>query len=130
MDSKLRALRRAIVDTETAARYVAASVQAGENTRERVLAAAGMGNEVAMLLEPDVEIYKLLALEDAFTLLTQEELNEATHLYKPFRIFDANSNKVSNLFFHERHYRGRNTQTELNWQCENVSAILLKLPEV
>lgn len=53
MDSRLRALKRAIVDTETAARYVAACVQAGENTRERVRLAACLRNPVALLLEPE-----------------------------------------------------------------------------
>lgn len=53
MDSRLRALKRAIVDTETAARYVAACVQAGENTRERVRLAACLRNEAALMLEPD-----------------------------------------------------------------------------
>lgn len=158
MDSRLRALKRAIVDDETAARFVAACVQAGENTRERVKIAACLGNPVALLLEPEPypESYMKMSknferyywIEQSIKLLTIEERAKAIARVSQklsYRLEDAhihtmlhevynlsNSDTIADFFSAFRSFGVTSSPTydsEVDAECEILSHILLQLPE-
>lgn len=141
MDSRLRALKRAIVDNETAARYVAACVQAGENTRARVRIASCLNNEVAQMLENKEELegeygaarheYVNIALQ----MLDDEERQEVRTVLLGDRYRDR---PLALALSRDRNYASeseeeaafRHYQDTLHYQMAVISAILLKLPEI
>lgn len=135
MDSRLRALRRSIVDVETAARYVAACVQAGENTRERVRIAACLNNEVALLLEPnakeplegDYGSASYEYLNTGLLLLSDEERDEVRYalLGDRYRTMPIGQGLA---WDRNNHVDLESYKIELGYQMSFVSAILLKLP--
>lgn len=132
MDSRLRALKRAIVDDETAARYVAACVQAGINTEHRVRVAALLGSKVAALLEPEVYNEHLSSaawwqIERGTDLLTPDEVKEVR---KHLGLEKGSWDLAYQMMRHRTAQGGLNYIDAVRYQKELLAAILLQLPEV
>lgn len=131
MDARIRQLKRAIVDDETAARYVAACVQAGINTQARVKAAAILGSKVAGLLEPEVYNEHLPSaswwqIERTVGLLTFAEVEEIREHLGLEGAWDL----AHQLMRDRTAVGGINYIDRTRYQKELLAALLLQLPEV